>query len=93
MTEELKCNDVKHCKTCKHYVEIIEDVDFMCIQMGDRCRRLQTRKCDIITPGSYIYIGKLLKCRVERGIEFSSLDYIFNENDKCGKEGKYWEKI
>lgn len=86
---KLDCSKVKPCDQCTHYtLEWMDEFTTNYI-----CRRFQKKECSLIYKNHINYSGPRRDCRSERRVGLTLRERIFGENkDKCGEEGRFWEK-
>lgn len=91
--EKVRKEEARICEKCKHYGDLGWIPNWPFDDFGYICRRRQVKSVNPVS-GFDKWDGKVLKCMKEREIDVSWWERLVGKwwGDRCGKEGKYWER-
>lgn len=91
--EKVRKEEKRVCEKCKHYGGSGFIPSWACDHFGYICRRWQVKSVNPVS-GFDKWDGKVLMCVKEREENLSWWERLVGKwwGDRCGKEGKYWEK-
>ena len=91
--EKVRKEEARVCEKCKYYGDIGWIPNWPFDDFGYICRRRQVKSVNPVS-GFDKWDGKVLMCVKEREENLSWWERLVGKwwGDRCGKEGKYWEK-